>query len=207
MRHSSGIRQAQKEQSRRALLAAALRLLDRQNLSSLGLRELTREVGMAPAAFYRHFHDVEELGVALVDEAFGSLHAMLHSIREGQSDPNTVIDRSIDVIAQYVREHRAHFTFIARERHGGVEAVRVAIAERLRLFADELAGDLAAQPESDGWSAEDVRMLADLYVDHMVLTALGFLEAESPDAERAIAETARRQLRLISLGRRHWPID
>lgn len=49
-------------------------------------------------------------------------------------------------------------------------------------------------------------MLAQLYVEHMVSTAASFLEAppEDPAVAARIAATARMQLRLVSLGRRHW---
>jgi AcrR family transcriptional regulator len=206
MSHTPGARQAQKQRTRQALLDAALRLLEHQSLSSLGLRELTREVGIAPAAFYRHFRDMADLGVALVDESFGSLHAMVRATRAEQDDAEEVIRRTVDVIARYVRLHRTHFRFLARERHGGVREVREAVAVKFRLFADELAGDLAAQPRSRGWSEQDIRMLADLYVNHMATTATAFMEAppDDPEAERAIAALARRQLLLISTGRHHW---
>ncbi|MBY8884493.1 TetR family transcriptional regulator [Streptomyces sp. PTM05] len=213
MSHTLGARQAQKLRTRQALLDAGLRLLEHQSLSSLGLREITREVGVAPAGFYRHFRDMSDLGVALVEESFGSLRAMVRVIRDGRARSDEVIDGTVDVIAAYVRDHRAHFRFIARERNGGVREVREAIAGELTLFAEELAIDLAGQPESEGWNAEDVRMLADLYVDHMVMTATAFLDvpaAPSPEAaaaERAIARTARRQMRLIHLGRSHWLDD
>lgn len=58
MSHSLGVRQAQKQKTRQALLDAALGLLEEQSLSSLGLREVTRVVGVAPTAFYRHFRDM-----------------------------------------------------------------------------------------------------------------------------------------------------
>jgi AcrR family transcriptional regulator len=204
--HTCGARQAKKLRTRQALLDAGLGLLEHQSLSSIGLREITREVGVAPAGFYRHFRDMEDLGVALVEESFGSLRAMVRAIRGEQARSEEVIDRTVEVIAEYVAEHRAHFRFVARERHGGVRRVREAIAGELALFAEDLASDLAAQPESDGWSAEDVAMLADLYVDHMVMTATGFLEADpdDPQSERAIARAAGRRLRLIHLGRTHW---
>ncbi len=79
MSHTPGIRQAQKQRTRQALLDAALELLEGQSLSSLGLREVTRAVGIAPTAFYRHFRSVEDLGVALVEEALGSLHPMIRT--------------------------------------------------------------------------------------------------------------------------------
>ncbi|MFF4648652.1 TetR family transcriptional regulator [Streptomyces sp. NPDC001380] len=206
MGHTPGVRQARKEQTRRALMGAALRLLEHQGLSGLGLREVTREAGMSPAAFYRHFPSVEELGAALVEEAFGSLHAMLRATRAEQAGTDEVIRRSVEVTVRYVGLHRAHFRFLARERYGGVRAVREAVAAGFRLFSDELAADLAAQPESAGWAEADVRMLADLFVDLMVATAAALLEVPPGDraAEERVADTARRRLRLIGLGRRHW---
>ncbi|MGW1075685.1 TetR family transcriptional regulator [Streptomyces sp. NPDC002537] len=203
MSNSLGVREAQKRKTRQALLDAGLGLLAEQSLSSLGLREVTRAVGVAPAAFYRHFRDIGDLGVALVEESLGSLHVMIRAVLAEQTDAEEVIDRSVEVVAEHVRRYPAHVRFVARERHGGVRAVREAIAAELARFGDEVAEALGAQDESEGWSAADVRMLAGLYVDHLVMTASAFLEAE-PGERGRIADAARRQLRLISLGRRHW---
>ncbi|GAB2718623.1 TetR family transcriptional regulator [Kitasatospora kifunensis] len=168
---------------------------------------MTREAGLSPAGFYRHFRDLDELGVVLVTESLQSLHLMIRTILAEQGDAEQLIDGTITVIARHVREHRAHIRFLARERHGGVQRVREAIAAELAVFTDETAAALGTQPQSAGWSAADLRMLAGLYVEHLVATAAAFLEApaNSPAAERRIAALARDQLRLISLGRRHWP--
>jgi AcrR family transcriptional regulator len=208
---AGGIRQARKLRTRQALLDAALRLLEHQSLSSLGLREVTREVGIAPAAFYRHFTDLAQLGVALVEESFGSLHAMVRDIRSQGGDVDETISRSVSVIAEHVHEHLAHFRFVARERHGGVTAVRAAIAAELDGFVRDLVEDLSGQPEAAGWSTAELRVLAELYVNQTMLTAAAILdaladaeEAADPAVEQRILETARMQLLLISLGRRHW---
>lgn len=209
MSHTSGVRQAQKQQTRQALMDAGLRLLEHQNLSSLGLRELTREVGVSPAAFYRHFPDMADLGVALVGESLGSLHTMIRAVlADGADDdaPDALIDRTVAITAAYVDEHRPHIRFISRERHGGVQTVREAIAAELDRFADEVAAGLAAQPASAGWRPGDLLVLAGLYVDHMVMTASALLEAPADDArerERIMA-AARLRMRIISIGRRHW---
>ncbi|MET7764882.1 TetR family transcriptional regulator [Streptomyces sp. NPDC005336] len=206
MSHTSGVRQAQKEKTRRALLDAGLRLLENQSLSSLGLREVTRVVGVAPAAFYRHFRDLSDLGVALVEESLSSLHHMIRAILTDQAGDEERIDATVEAVAEHVRRYPAHIRFIARERHGGVRAVREAIATELGRFADEVAAAFTPRLASEGWSPEDVRILAQLYVDHMVMTATAFLEAQPdrPEIERQVAATARKQLLLISLGRRHW---
>jgi AcrR family transcriptional regulator len=206
MSHTLGIRQAQKQKTRQALLEAALGLLEDQSLSSLGLREVTRAVGVAPTAFYRHFRSTADLGVALVEEALGSLHPMIEDTVSAAGDADERITRAVELIAHHVGTHPAHVRFIARERHGGVQPVRDAIREQLARFAEEVKDALAEHPESAGWSDDDLLMLAGLYVDHMLMAASAFLEAlDGSEAERErVARVAGRQMRLISIGRHHW---
>ncbi|MFK4273529.1 hypothetical protein, partial [Streptomyces milbemycinicus] len=182
----------------------------------------------------------------------GSLNHMIRAILADQDGDEERIDATVEAVAEHVRRYPAHIRFIARERHGGVRAVREAIAAELGGFADEVAAAFAPSLSPEGWPPEDVRMLAELYVDHMVMTATAFLEAQAagrgvpgagprvgqgePGAvqeeargqevigagrpgpladprearpgrsedERRVAATARKQLLLISLGRRHW---
>ncbi|MEU1368786.1 TetR family transcriptional regulator [Streptomyces sp. NPDC005803] len=203
MSHTAGIRQTQKLRTRQSLLDAALGLLEHQSLSSLGLREVTRAVGVTPTAFYRHFDDIAALGVALVEQTLGSLHGMIGAILAETGDSEVRLDRSVELIGRHVREQPAHFRFIAREQHGGVGPVREAIAAQLQLFAEEVAAALAGEPESRGWNEEDLLMLGGLYVDHMVITASAMLDA-GPGGDDEVARVARRRLRLVTLGRLHW---
>ncbi|MFF3329874.1 TetR family transcriptional regulator [Streptomyces sp. NPDC002888] len=206
MSHTFGIRQAQKQKTRQALLDAALGLLEEQSLSSLGLREVTRAVGVAPTAFYRHFRSTADLGVALVEEALGSLHPMIRTTVTNADSSEERITRAVELIARHVSAYPAHVRFIARERHGGVQPVREAIRAQLVRFAEEVKAELAKDPESEGWNDDDLLMLAHLYVDQMLITASLFLEAlEASDDERErVTQVATRQMRLISIGRHHW---
>ena len=120
-------RQERKQRTRQALLDAALELLEEQSFSSLSLRQVTRAAGIVPTAFYRHFEDMEELGLVLIDESFRTLRAM---IRAARADPRTyehMIHNSVQILVGYVHEHDTHFRFIARERFGGVASLRHAI--------------------------------------------------------------------------------
>lgn len=62
-RDASPSREAKKEATRRAIVTAALTLLEERSFATLSLREVTREAGIAPAAFYRHFESMEALGL------------------------------------------------------------------------------------------------------------------------------------------------
>ncbi|MDI3408452.1 TetR family transcriptional regulator [Streptomyces cavernicola] len=201
---AAGTRQAQKLRTRQALLTASLELLEQQSLSSLGLREVARAAGISPAGFYRHFADIPALGVALVEETLGSLHGVIGAVLAETGDTERRIDRSVELIARHVAEQPAHFRFLARERYGGVAPVRQAIAAQLDRFAEELTSALAADEGSRGWSGEDLRMLGGMYVDLMVMTASEFLDAEGPAALAGAGHTARRRLRLLTVGSAHW---
>jgi len=194
-----------KERTRRAILDAALRLCEDSSLVALSLRQVAKEVGIVPTAFYRHFDSIEALGLALVDESFVSLRAMLREIRRGDPSYAHIVDRSITVLVEHVHQQRAHFLFIARERAAGPPAVREAIRHEIELCERELATDLARLPGTDAWSAEDLRILSNLIVMAMVATAEAILNAPPrPDAEKQVVETARTQLRMVLVGARNW---
>ena len=74
-------RAEQKERTRRAILDAALELTAGSGLAALSLRSVAKQVGVVPTAFYRHFDSIDALGLALVEEAFVSLRAMLSAVR------------------------------------------------------------------------------------------------------------------------------
>ena len=71
-------RQEQKLKTRQNIIHAAFSLLDEnRSLSAISLREVAREAGIAPTSFYRHFKDMDELGLTLVDEAGLALRQLM----------------------------------------------------------------------------------------------------------------------------------
>ena len=208
MSESAGTRSERKEATRRAILDAALRLSVETGLAGLSLRSVAKAVGVVPTAFYRHFASIEELGIALVDEAFPSLRQVLGDLRR-EMEVHRVIHDSVEILARNVREQREHFLFIARERVGGLPAVREAIRHELGLFERELAMDVARLPGVSEWSADDIRVLANLIVGSMVETAEAIITAPvgRPDVEREIVRTAETQLRMVVVGAANWRSD
>jgi len=199
-------RREQKERTRIALLDAALRLLERKSFGSLGLREVAREAGVVPTAFYRHFDTMDELGLALIDDSFRTLRRMIREARSQGLAFDHVIRDSVEILVRHVHAHRLHFRFVARERSSGVPVLRQAIRAEIRLFSSELATDLARFPFLDRWSTEDLGMFATLIVNTMVSTAEEIVDAPSgrPEVEREIVRRAEKQLLLIALGVPAW---
>ncbi len=196
-------RHERKERTRRALLDAALALLADRGFGSLSLREVTKRAGIVPTAFYRHFASMDELGVALVEESMRTLRDMIRSARADRRASGDIIRASVHTLHQQVRAHEDHFRFLVRERYGGSGAVSRAVATELRLFASELAVDLARFEYLRDWSNEDLHMMAELIVTAMQATVLDLLEAR-PGADEHIVRTAEKRLKLITLGVPAW---
>lgn len=199
-------RQEQKERTRQAILASALELAQTQGFAQVSLRQVARHAGVVPTAFYRHFESKDELGLALVEQSFSTLRRM---IRDAQRDPQVfehIIDAAAEVLVETVKQSKAHFAFVARERVSGSDAVRRAIRHELDLFVSELAVVLARLPNIENWASEDVQMVSRLFVRNMVTNAEEVVEMPDgrPDLEEQIKEGARRQMRLIVLGFKDW---
>lgn len=207
-------RAEQKQQTRQALLDAALALMADKSFDSLSLREVAQAAGVVPTAFYRHFESVDELGLVLVDEAFRTLRRMMRAAREAPLPHEELVRRSVETFAHYVKAHSSYFRFVVRERFGGSALVRTAIRNEVRLFVSELATDLARFSPLDQWKSEDLHMLASLLVTTMVGAVERLLEADGTsrgDLQRyeeqiaGIIALTEKHLRLVLAGAAQWP--
>jgi AcrR family transcriptional regulator len=204
--HQISARDEQKQRTRRALLDAALRLLEDETLASLSLRALTREVGIVPAAFYRHFRDIPDLGVALVAESLGALREVLTVSHDPDLSMQEGAFTALTLLASHVEAHRGHYRFIARELFGSLPQVRAAIRGELATFASELAEKFAERPEMADWPPDELLRFAGTVVDLMVLTAGHLLEVPDGDQDQAneILSVSGWRLAVLNAGRERW---
>lgn len=81
--YRDGRKSTTKEKTRRSLVEAAFSQLSAErSFASLSLREVAREAGIAPTSFYRHFRDVDELGLTMVDESGLMLRQLMRQARQ-----------------------------------------------------------------------------------------------------------------------------
>lgn len=137
-----GIRAQQKEKTRRTLINAAFNQLSAEkSFSNLSLREVSREAGIAPTSFYRHFRDMDELGLTMVDEAGLTLRQLMRQARKRIEVENggSVIQISIDTFFEFINEKPNMFRLLLRESSGTSQAFRTAAAREIHHFVLELA--------------------------------------------------------------------
>jgi AcrR family transcriptional regulator len=205
--NDTGRRDVRKQRTRRALLDAALELMQGdQSFNSISLREVARNAGVVPTAFYRHFRDMDELGLTLVEEALRALRQMMREARSAPLPASSLISRSVQTYIQYVLANRDYFQFLAKERFGGSRALRLAIRQGTALFISELATDLARFPGASRFSTDELQMISSLIVNIMIGTTELLLDLPvDSDAEVAwLSDQSAQQMRLVFLGSMNW---
>lgn len=200
-------REERKARTRSALMEAALVLMAQgRSFTGLGLREITREAGVVPTSFYRHFRDLDELAFALVDEGARTLRQMLREARQGGVAIEDIIRRSVTIYKDYVEHHPHHFRFIISERNGGSIPIRNAIRQDMKLFVTEMAQDLRQLGFRPDLSTASLEMLCGIVVNLMLNHAGDILDLppRQPRLEQELVENFVKQLRLVFLGALQW---
>jgi len=200
-------REERKQRTRAQLMAGALELMGAgRGFPSLSLREVTRAAGVVPASFYRHFRDLDELGLALVEQSGATLRRLLRDVRRDGVPPTDMLRKSVLIYKRHVEAHRLHFLFIAGERGGGSPTIRKAIRTEESHFAAEMAQDMRALGLMPSLSSDTLRMLCGLVVTTMINAATEILDLPrtSTRAEKELVDNFVRQLRLVFLGAAAW---
>lgn len=197
-----------KQRTRSTLIDAALKLMSEgRSFTSLGLREVTREAGLVPTAFYRHFRDMDELGLALVEEGGLTLRRLLREARKAGVPAQDIVRSSVRIYLAYVREHHLHFGFIVGERMGGSPTIRRAIRTEVNHFANEMAQDIQQLGLLNReLSTATLQMICGLVVSTMLNAASDILDLppKQTKLEEELLESYVRQLLLIFLGAMQW---
>lgn len=201
------LREEKKLQTRQALIEAALTLMhEGAGFSGLSLREVARQAGLVPTGFYRHFPDMEALGLNIAAESCQTLRRMMREVRL-RAQGGAAVHESVRALVAFIREQPLYFEFLARERAGGPPSVRQAIHAEIRHFVAELSEDLQSWPAFHRFPVEDLVMLADLVVNTVIHLALDLLAMGHEEAEEALINRTTKQLRLIMLGAFDWQPD
>lgn len=208
-RHNAHRSPPRRGQARAALMHAALELVASEaNFSAISMRAVARRAGVVPTAFYRHFENMEALGLTLVENAAATLRAILRQADLSALPRKGRIRYSVALFAHHVRDNRYLFQFAVRERYSGTEAVRSAIHAEIRGLIDELASDLRRFDAFGHIDSDDMDMIAVLVVNTVIAFSERILEVAPDDPKYGeLMQRTEKQLRLIFMGIAQWRSD
>ncbi len=194
----SGVRAQQKEKTRRLLIDAALNQLSAErSFSNLSLREVAKEAGLAPTSFYRHFSDMDELGLTLVDEAGLTLRQLMRQARQRIAKGGSVIQISVQTFMELIESNGNIFRLLLRERSGTSAAFRGAVIREIRYFTMELCDYLQQANQLD---AEVAYMQANAAVTIVFSAGSDALDIDDKHERDLLAQQTIQQLRFIARG-------
>jgi AcrR family transcriptional regulator len=182
------------------LLAAALRLIGpHRSVSTISLREIAREAGIAPNSFYRHFRDMDELAVALIDLAGQSLRRIVGAARHRIASHGSLIRGSVEAFVEQVRADDKLMHVLLREGTVGSDAFKHAVDRELSFFEEELEKDLVRLARLNGARLEEPALAA------KAITRLAFaMGADAMDLpvarDRELIDQLSRMVRMIVVG-------
>ncbi|WP_207882380.1 TetR family transcriptional regulator [Pseudomonas sp. 30_B] len=200
-------RAEQKQQTRQALMDAARSLMDSgRGFGSLSLREVAKTAGIVPAGFYRHFTDMDQLGLALVADVDETFRQTLRVVRRNEFELGGVIEASVRIFLDAVSANRTQFLFLAREQYGGSLPIRQAVGELRQRITDDLAADLALLNKLPHLQAQDLDVIADLVVKTVFATLPELIDPPADTLPTHLSPEAKvtQQLRFIMIGAKNW---
>lgn len=193
-------RAEQKLVTRRTLMDAALGQLSAdRGFGSLSLREVAREAGIAPTSFYRHFADLDELGLVLVDEGGVALRQLMRQARKRIARDGSAISTSVETFMEYLGNNANVFRLMLRERTGGSKPFRTAIKAEIDHFVTELADDLRRFAEEQHKPLSDARVVAEAMVTLVFNQGAEALDA-TPKEREELKIKLKTELRIILIG-------
>lgn len=187
----------EKERVAHTLLRATLRLASAHGFASLGLREVARQASIAPTSFYRHFPDMEQLGLTLIADLVGPFvsgwltrgHAAW-SVTDGDDPAELVLAVATHALAG-VQEDAELMRFLLAERNGSVPSFRRALAEQFLQLSKALQQAFRERPKS--------RLLPTYAADALVVLMLDACARalEDSTSKPALGDELRQQLQLV----------
>lgn len=182
------------------VMDAAVGLLDsNRSVSTLTLREIARAAGIAPNTFYRHFRDVDELTVALIDQAGRRLRGVIRESRQYAALENGVIRSSVEAFMKQLDGEDQYLQVLLREMSTGPEPFRLAVDRELTYFEDELRDELEHTKPSTQTNIYKPELVAKA-ITRLVFT-MGAIASDTPPEKRAeLSEQTIEMIRMIALG-------
>lgn len=212
---------------KQALLDAALRLAaDGRSISSLGLRELAREAELNPNTFYRHFRDMDALGLTLLRGIVAQLRAPIRTLRHDAAaraeqqlrKQNPAIDQvelelkrgrlvcaeTVRLFLDYTLENADAVVVAMREMHGPsevlrTEVLRTEVRSMMKLFSLDQAEDIVElKLVSEQLAPPQVRHIAEMVTVNLFFQSLEYIA--QPQRRDQVRQLAEEQIMMLFTG-------
>jgi len=174
------------------------------NFASISLREVAKTAGVVPTSFYRHFGDMEELGLAMVDELGLNLRRLMRGSFDAKEPLEDIVNHCVDAYFRYVLDNANLVQFVNQSRTGGTEGLQNAVRNELQFLSGRISTELSGYlPDT---RSHDRDTVASLIVATLMenTTHLLALSSENSALQVELKQRTVDQINIILTGAKQW---
>lgn len=97
------------------VINAAIRLFSEKDYHSVGMRELSREVGIHPSTIYHYFKSKDEIYRKVLDRIFDSMAEAITSAVKESAALESLLGNFVETIFDFMDSHPAYMKIVLRE--------------------------------------------------------------------------------------------
>ncbi|MEM1176345.1 MAG: hypothetical protein AAGI27_16240 [Pseudomonadota bacterium] len=193
-------RRIKKAETRQRLIdVTAQTLATGRSFDTLSLREVSKLAGIPPTSFYRHFHDLNDLGMALIEEHRNALIVLMENVRGQFDSGQSLIRSSVEAVFEFISDNQGVSRMIVQESMSPGSPFRDASESVFLSMASDLADYLEKDAEQRQVPVGYPKLAANAMLSIMFTTGIALLHSPAVDRDRHI-NAAVIKLRMIMHG-------
>ncbi len=201
---SSRSRKGRKEETRHRILMAALQLVEEgRSPSELGLREVARSVGMAAPSIYNHFADMDELGIALVEESLARLRSVARSARKQMQieDPTKALKLLLQQFLLSINESESALRLLIMQWFNPNPEYRKIIRRDMSIMRQDLAENMEQTAAEKGLKLGEFSLESDIIFSLLITYILNAMDMDKAKREERLKVLEQQILMIVMRGR------
>ena len=197
-------RRDRKEETRHRILMAALQLVvEGRSPSELGLREVARSVGMAAPSIYNHFADMDELGIALVEESLARLRSVARSARKQMQNKDLV--KALKLLLQQfllsINESESALRLLIMQWFNPNPEYRKIIRRDMSIMRQDLAENMEQTAAEKGLKLGEFSLESDVIFSLLITYILNVMDMDKAKREERLKVLEQQILMIVMRGR------
>lgn len=157
-----------------------------RSFDTMSLREIAKLAGIAPTSFYRHFHHMEDLGLALIEEQGKALFAVIEDVRSHVTQGQSLIRSWVGAVYDFILANQGLSRMIVQESLSPESPFRETSESLFLALSSDLADYLEQEAQRRDVPLAYPRLAANAMVSIMFTTGIALLNTPEGDRDRHV---------------------
>lgn len=187
-----------KQDTRHRILMAALNLVESgRPPTDLGLREVAREAGIAAPSIYNHFKNMDELGLALLDDRLTRIRSLARQARQKMAgaEVETVINVLMQQFYLYMQKYEPTLRLIIQQWFNPNPEYRNTIRRELAAIRQDLTDNI--QHRNNSHDKEQLAIESEAILSLLIVYLIDALDLDNEKRQQRLQRLEKQLLMLV----------